>query len=300
VTLDDTTLARALHDLAGTVPDDPGRLAHVHHLARRRHRRQRAIGAGALAATMAAAVVGAEAIASTGGRPSAGIHPASGGPAPTPAPGAATVAPSSGARVATLPTCAPAPAPQPNNKATGDARTPPAIGQETAGGGVISTPGTATSVRITVQGGPLAGSDVTLTIGPSSLVDVDGQVTTGDHLLKGLDAKFTATRTGATTYLADEIHAGTESSAAGTKQGAPAVVAPPAIGGNFKVAGAVTAVSATTLTVDVQGGSLPPGPTTFTLQCTAAGVGVGKMVGVAGTRTGASTYTASFVGVQGP
>jgi len=54
-----------------------------------------------------------------------------------------------------------------------------------------------------------------------------------------------------------------------------------------------------TLTVDVQGGSLPPGPYTFTLQCSPAGSLLGKLVAVAGTRTGTSTYEAAMVALEG-
>ena len=144
MTLDDTTLARALRDLAATAPDDPGRLAHVHHLARRRHRRQRAIGAGALAATMAAAVVGAEALASGGGGVP-GIHPAAGG--------AAATVPAPRREAAALPACPVAPPVQP----TDTSQPPPAVGQEFNGGGLVSTPGTATSVSLTVQGGAWRG-----------------------------------------------------------------------------------------------------------------------------------------------
>jgi len=68
VTIDETTLTAALRDLAATATDDPGRLRSVHHLARRLRRRHRAVGAGAIAATMAAAVVGADAFASSGHR----------------------------------------------------------------------------------------------------------------------------------------------------------------------------------------------------------------------------------------
>ncbi|HVM65766.1 MAG TPA: hypothetical protein VMU14_12955 [Acidimicrobiales bacterium] len=284
MTLDDTTLARALHDLAGTVPDDPGRLARVHHLARRRHRRQRAIGAGALAATMAAGVVGAEALASSGGSPSTGIRPASAGTAP-----AAT--PAAGGTVSGLPACAPAAPVQPTNKVVPR----PTVGQVFTGGGTVTAPGTASSVAMHIDGGPLQGSDVTLTIGPSSKVSVDGQVATGAQLQKGLRAKFTATVVATGTYLLDDLRGGTPSATAAPKQGAPAVPTPPAIGGNFKAVGKATAATATTLTVDIQGGSLPPGTVTFTLRCSPTSAVVGRMVSVVGTRTGASTYDASLV-----
>lgn len=297
MTLDDTTLARALHDLAATAPDDPGRLAHVHHLARRRHRRQRAIGAGALAATMAAAVVGAEALASGGRGPATGTSPAAGG--------LVTTMPAPVREAATLPACPVAPPVQPTDKSQG----PPTVGQEFTGGGLVSGPGTATSVSLAVQGGPLAGSDLTLTIGPSSQVFVNDQATTGDHLAKGLVAKFTATRTGASTYLVDDLHAGTPAPqgtpapGAGTrpedKQGAAGSPASTPVGGGFKVVGLATASTATTLTVDVQGGSLATGPVTFTLECSPGVPLVGRMVSVAGTRTATSTYVASLVALEG-
>jgi hypothetical protein len=178
---------------------------------------------------------------------------------------------------------------------------PPSVGQQFTGGGTVSAPGTASSVSMQVDGGPMAGSDLTLSIGPSSQISVDGKPATGAQLPKGTRAKFSATRTGTTTYVLDQLFAGTPDAAAAAKakQGAPDVVAPPAVGEGFKVAGSVTAATATTITVDVQGGSLPPGPVTFTLKCTPASPLIGKMVSVVGTRTGTSTYDASLVLLAG-
>jgi len=287
MTLDDTTLATALRDLAGTAPDNPARLAQVHRLARRRHHRQRALGAGALAATIAAGVAGVDALSSGGGGTAAGIHPASGGSAASaPAP----VAPAGG-----LPACPVAPAAQPSNKPVA----PPTVGQQFTGGGLLTAAGTATSVSVEVQGGPMTGSQLTLTIGPSSKVYLNDQAVTGAQLQKGLAVKFSATRIGDTAYLLDELRAGTPSAPAGVKQGAPNSVTAPAVGDGFKVAGQVTAATPSTLTVDVQGGSLPPGPYTFTLQCSPAGSLLGKLVAVAGTRTGTSTYEAAMVALEG-
>ena len=138
---------------------------------------------------------------------------------------------------------------------------------------------------------------------------VDDQATTGDHLAKGLVAKFAATRTGETTYLVDDIHAGTAApqgtpspgaqTRPETKQGAPGSPASTPVGGGFKIVGLATASTATTLTVDVQGGSLPTGPVTFTLECSPGVPLVGRTVSVAGTRTGTSTYVASLVALEG-
>jgi hypothetical protein len=296
MTMDDTALATALRDLAETAPDDPARLSHVHHLARRRHRRQRVIGAGALAATIAAAGFGADALASGGATPSAGIRPASGGAAAPAAgsPGAAS-APSGRRTDAPLPSCSSLALSQPSNKSV----PPPTVGQQFTGGGTVSAPGTASSVTIQVDGGPLVGSDLTLMIGPSSQIFVNGKPATGAQLATGTRAKFAATRLTTTTYFVDELHAGTADAAAAAKEAAPGVPAPPAVGENFKVAGSVTAATTATVTVDVQGGSLPPGPYTFTLKCTPASPLVGKMVSVVGTRTGASTYVASMVLLAG-
>ncbi|HZQ59556.1 MAG TPA: hypothetical protein VFA84_16055 [Acidimicrobiales bacterium] len=297
MTLDETTLTTALHDLAGTVPDNPARLSHVHHLARRRHRRNRAIGAGALAATMAAAVVGAEALASGGGRPAPAIRPASGGPgapAPAPANGAsATAAPANGAPAGALPACPAAP-PQPNNRDVA----PPSIGQQFTGGGTVTAPGTASGIAVHVDGGPMLGSDLTLTIGPASKVFVDEHPATGTQVQKGERVKFSATVVATASYLLDELHAGTPSAVQTPKQGASGGPAQPAVGDGFKVTGQATGLTGTTITVDVQGGSLPPGPVTFTLECRPAGSVVGKTVSVAGTRTGASAYDAFAVVVQ--
>src|SRR6516165_10267530 len=85
MTLDETTLPAALRDLAAIAPDDPARLACVHRRAAHAQRRRRAVGAGAIAATMAATVAGAEVLVSSEhGR--APIAAAAGGSPGTPSP----------------------------------------------------------------------------------------------------------------------------------------------------------------------------------------------------------------------
>jgi len=315
VTLDDTALAHALRDLAATAPDDPARLSRVHHLARRRRRRQRALGAGALAATLTAAGVGVDALASTGRGPAA-VRPASGGAA------SGGAAPSGAAPV--LPTCPSSP-PQ-SREAAPATQAPPAVGEVFSAGGAVASPGTAASVTVAVSAGPLAGQTITLTIAPSSTVSVGdptasaGQrAATGDQLHPGQSVKFSATRTGATTYVVGQLSAagppaGPPPKPAGGSSGAPpslrgsAAVSklppggappPPVVGDRFKVEGVVESSAAGSLTVKVTGGSLS-GVVTFTLHCAPASPLVGKTVDMAGTRTGATTYEVDVLGVASP
>jgi len=199
VTLDETTLASALFDLAATAPEDPGRLTNVHRLARRLNRRHRAVGAGAIAATMAGVFVAADVFVVGSGRGTTTIQPAAGGATPGP-----SVAP------ATPPACTEtAPGQPPAAPAV-----PPAIGQQFSGGGMVAATGTAGGVTIAIGGGPLAGSQQFFAVTPATKVFLSSPVpkapdvaSTTAELHVGEGIKFSATRTGATTYALDEVHA---------------------------------------------------------------------------------------------
>src|SRR5580704_853190 len=129
MTHDDLDLAAALRDLAARVPDDPTRLASVHVRYRRHQRRRRAVGASALVATMAAGLVGAETLGSSGQR----ITAASGG-------------------VVNLPACTAPPAGKSLSPAV-----PPTTGQIFNGGGMIVALGPST-ITVDDVAGPLAGT----------------------------------------------------------------------------------------------------------------------------------------------
>ena len=292
MTIDDTTLPSALRDLAASVPDDPSRLTSVHRRAARAHRRRRAVGAGAIAATMAATVAGAEVLVSSQhGR--APIAAASGGSPSTPGPALAA--------------CPPPPPPdQASKSAAAVPMTPPAIGGQFTAGGTITSPGTATSVTVRVDMGPLDGSTLTLAVTPASKVFLSGptpdapEVTASSTQLQtGEGAKFIATRTGTASYNLDELHSG---AAAGSDTRAPAKQAgapqgpptPPAIGGPFKIAGTGVSSTGDSITVNVTGGNLS-GTVTLTLKCQPPQHVAGDTVEAGGTRTGADTYVADVV-----
>ena len=285
MTIDETTLTAALHDLAGTAPDDPARLRNVHRRAHHLQRRHRVVGAGAIAATIAAAGVGTDAFVASG-RHAAPITPAA--------------APAAAAPAAALPAC-PAPAPKSQEPVPSG---PPAIGQQFSGGGMVDAPPTATSVTIVVQGGPAAGSRLVLAVTADTLVfqslpgpnapDVASSI---DKLRVGETGKFTATRTGETTYVLDEIHAapvdvGPPGSAQAQKALGTTVTGPPTIGGPFKVEGVALSAAPGTVTVQVERGNLT-GIVTFTLHCTPIQALTGDTVNLAGTRTSATTYDAA-------
>ncbi len=284
-----TDLSDALRDLAATVPDDPARLACVHRRAAHAHRRRRAVGAGALAATMAATVAGAEVLVSSGHRAAAPV------PAASSAPPAASPA--------ALPACPDQPAVKPiKDPVTA------AIGQQFTGGGIITAKPTATSIALSVVGGPLGNTAITLTVTSDSKVfqatpapNVADQVTTSDQLQAGETAKFTATRTGATSYVLDELHAAPVTdpgSASGTKAASGLQApTPAAIGGQFKAGGVAVSWSANSVRVNVTRGNLA-GIVTFTLQCTPAHALAGDEVEISGTRTGPTTYVANTINVQ--
>jgi hypothetical protein len=292
MTLDETTLPSALRDLAASVPDDPSRLACLHRRAARAQRRRRAVGAGAIAATMAATVAGAEVLVVSSGHRSAPLAPAAAGPA------AASKAPSP--PVSPSAACADQPAPTSSPSVP---LTPPSIGQSFSAGGEITAPGTATAVTVKVTGPPLDGSTLTLTVTPASKVFLSSPLpdgpevaATSTQLQSGDGAKFTATRTGATSYSLDELHAGPASSGApgspGLKAGAGSTVpTPPPVGGPFKVAGVGVSSTADSVTVNVTRGNLT-GVVTFTLSCRPPQNVAGQSVELAGTRTGPDTYAA--------
>jgi hypothetical protein len=292
MTSDDLDLAAALRDLAARVPDDPTRLASVHLRYRRQKRRRRAVGASALVATMAAGLVGAEALASPGHR--------------------VTVAT---AGVSNLPACAAPPLEKSPTSA------PPTTGQSFTGGGMIVALGPST-ITVDDLGSPLTGK-VTLTITPATKLfraspqpKLADQATTIDQLSVGDTVKFTAVRTSATTNTLVELHAGApmDASPAGAKQAAAADAsaggakraaaadekpAPPPVGGSFKAQGTVTAYSSGSLTVKVTGGNLT-GTISFTIGCTPALPIVGHTVNIAGTRTGTNTYDATLFTLANP
>jgi hypothetical protein len=297
MTLDETTLSSALHELAAAVPDDPTRLACVHHRALRLHRRRRALGAGALAATMVATVAGAEVfVSSEGRRVTSEGRPARSGPAGSP--------------TAPAPPASPLPACPDRPKASAPAA-PPAVGEQFTGGGIITAPGTATAVTVAVPGdviaGPPGGSDLVLAITPGSKIflssatpDVPEVAATGDQLRKGEAVKFSATRTSASSYVLNEMHAGPVPSGGpvnGDKAASsPSLPTPPAIGDRFKVAGVVRSSTTDSVTVNVTGGNLT-GIVTFTLHCAPAQPLTGDEIDVAGIRTGPTTFDAIAVGV---
>jgi hypothetical protein len=269
MTHDDLDLAAALRDLAARVPDDPTRLASVHVRYRRHQRRRRAVGASALVATMAAGLVGAETLASSGQR----ITAASGG-------------------VSNLPACSAPPV----GKSVLPAE-PPTTGQSFSGGGMIVALGPST-ITVDDVGGPLAGT-ATLTVTPATKLfraspqpTVADVATTLDRLGVGDAVKFTAVRSSATTNTLVELHAGpaTDASQTGSKKATPDQrPAPTPVGGSFKAEGTVTAYSSGALTVNVAHGSLT-GTVTFTIHCAPALPVVGQIVDIVGTRTGTHTY----------
>ena len=276
MTLDDLDLAAAMRDLAARVPDDPTRLASVHFRYRRHQRRRRALGASALVATMAAGIVGAESLASSGRR----ITPAGGG-------------------VSTLPAC-----PPPSVEKSSAPAPPPTIGQTFTGGGMIVALAPST-ITVDDVGGPLRGK-VTLTITPdtrlfrsspqSKLADV---ATTIDQLGVGDPVKFTAVHSSATTNTLVELHTGPATEAS-PKQATPdQAPTPPPVGGSFKAEGTVTAYSPGLLTVNVARGNLT-GTVTFTIRCTPAVPVVGHIVDVGGARTGTDTYDATHFALATP
>jgi hypothetical protein len=313
VTLDETTLASALFDLAATAPEDPGRLTNVHRRARRLNRRHRAVGAGAIAATMAGVFVAADVFVVGSGRTPTTIQPAAGGATPG-SPGAPATAPP--ACLETAPPRTPGPA------------GPPAIGQQFSGGGMVAGAGAGTTggITVVVDGGPLAGSQPSLAITPdtkvflsSAVPDAPDVAATAAQLHTGEVVKFTATKTGATTYVLDEVHAapvgGTDGSSVQAKQAAAAAggsrgsmqakpaasqaAGPPPIGGPFKAGGVALASTSNSVTVKVDHGNLT-GTITFTLDCTVTGSLAGDPVEVAGTRTGTTTYAAQELVVSKP
>ena len=169
---------------------------------------------------------------------------------------------------------------------------------------MITAAATATSVTVDVVGGALAGSHIVFTVTPDTklfqsqpagnTVDVASSAV---ELREGEAAKFSATRTGASTYVLDEIHAspvdvGPPGSAPAKKALATTVPAPPAIGGPFKVEGVALSAGPGSMTVQVVRGNLT-GIVTFTLHCTPAQSLVGETVDLAGTRTSATTYDAA-------
>jgi hypothetical protein len=279
MTLDDLDLAAAMRDLAARLPDDPTRLASVHFRYRRHRRRRRALGASALVATMAAGIVGAESLASSGRR----INPAAAG-------------------VSTLPACPPPPVEQSSGRSA-----PPTIGQTFSGGGLIVALGRST-ITVDDVGGPLRGK-VTLTVTPdtklfrsspqSKLADV---ATTIDQLGVGDTVKFTAVHSSATTNTLVELHTGpaTGASPAGPTQATPdqTPTAPP-VGGSFKAEGTVTAYSPGLLTVNVARGNVT-GTVTFSIRCAPPLPVVGHIVDVSGTRTLTDTYEADHFALATP
>jgi hypothetical protein len=184
---------------------------------------------------------------------------------------------------------------------------PPTIGQQFTGGGMVAGQGTAGAVTVVVVGGPLAGSRPLLAITPDTKVFVSGGTpnapdvaTTGDQLHEGEAVKFSATRTGASTYVLDEIHAAPVGAVGGqaAKAGAAAQPAtPPPVGGSFKAGGVALSSTSGTVTVSVDHGNLT-GTVTFTLDCTLGQSLAGDTVDVAGTRTGPSTYDAKQLDVS--
>jgi hypothetical protein len=266
---------------------------------------------------VAATAAGAEALVSSrhAGAP---VAAATGGSssAPTAALAACPTQPPQGDRRQPLPPTAPSTA----------ASTPPGIGAEFSGGGVISAPGTATSVTVKVDGGPLAGSTLTLAVTPSSRVfessplpAVHDVAASSTQLNAGQVAKFTATRTGTASYALDEIHAGPvpgsdtppalkqsgepapgSDAQPGLKQsGGPALATPPAVGDPFKVGGIGVSSTNDSITVNVTQGNLS-GIITFTLTCRPPQNVAGQAVDVAGTRTATNTYTAQVLIVNPP
>ena len=188
MTTDDTTLAAALRDLAASVTDEPGRLALVHQRARRLRRRRHAAGAGVLAATLVAGLAGAEGLRGPGG----GTRLATPAASPT----------------AGFPSCPSGAGSSPGAAVAQE----PAVGQQFAAGGVLAAAPGPASVTVDVDGGPFAGSRLTLGITPGTTVFVataDGAgetAATAGRLRDGQAVKFTATRTGPTSFTADQIH----------------------------------------------------------------------------------------------
>jgi hypothetical protein len=299
----------------------------VHQRARRLRRRRHAAGAGVLAATLAAGLVGAEYLGGSGGA-SRLATPAAGPPSGS---SSCPKGPGSPAQTAVA--------------------QPPAVGQEFTGGGVVVAPSDGQSVMVDVPAGPLAGSVVTLGITSATKVTVANADGSGEtpapagQLRKGQTVKFTATRTGATTYVAKEIHTGpTATSAGGAKvgpdtglagagpggaaaaeaakvatgaaaaeaakvaagaaaRGGTATAGAPADSAGFKVQGVVVAVTAHSLTLKVDTGT-PTGTVTFALAsgvtCQPQALRPGDRVLVGGVATRAATYEADVVAPMPP
>jgi hypothetical protein len=317
MTLDETTLASALFDLAATAPEDLGRLTSVHRRAHRLNRRHRAVGAGVIAASMAGVFVAADVLVVGSGRGPATIQPAAGGTTPgsSAAPGTPPPACSEAAPVQKPPPAV-----------------PPTIGQQFSGGGMVMADGTSGGVTIAIGGGPLAGSQQFFAFTPDTKVflsspvpDAPDVASTTAELHAGEGIKFSATRTGATTYVLDEAHAapvaggasagsrGSRGSAGGSVQAKQAAAGgsvqakeavrqaagPPPIGGPFKAGGVALASTADSVTVNVDHGNLT-GTITFSLACTLTRSVAGDPVEVAGTRTGTTTYAAQELVVSRP
>jgi hypothetical protein len=289
MTSNDLDLTTALRDLAGRVPDDPTRLASVHLRYRRQARRRRAVGASALVATMAAGLVGAEALTSSGHQTIVAAGP-----------------------VANLPACVAPPAEKSPPSAT-----PPSVGQSFSDGGKITALGSST-ITVDDLGPPLLGT-VALTVTPATKLfraspqaSVTDQPTTIDQLDVGDTVKFSAVHSSATTNTLVELHAGASagtSPAGASPAGASAAAAkqasadqaptPPPVGSPFKAGGTVTAYSPGSLTVNVDRGNLT-GAVTFTLHCAPALPVVGHTVNILGTHTATDTYDATVVALSSP
>ena len=207
MTLDSDTLHRALHDLAATMPAEPPPSATIHRLARRRRHRQRIVGASAVAVAIAAAGVGSDAWLQSGPVP----RPARAGGRARPAATPPTPAACPSVSQPTQPGSTDPAAPHVEKGAPTGPTAPPSIGQTFAGGGVVATAGTATTITVHIVGGPTDGTTLALAVTADSQILVADpttgakQAATGDHLQAGWALKFTATRTGASSYALDQL-----------------------------------------------------------------------------------------------
>jgi len=305
MTLDSDTLHRALHDLAATMPAEPPPSATIHRLARRRRHRQRIVGASTVAVAIAAAGVGSDAWLQSG------RSPAPLAPAAEPAPAATPPTPAACPSVSqpTQPGSADPAAPRVEKGAPTGPTAPPSIGQTFAGGGVVATAGTATTITVHIVGGPTDGTTLALAVTADSQILVADpttgakQAATGDHLQAGWALKFTATRTGASSYALDQLvaspilpgDAGPSTKAADGAQ----IPVPPPVGGTVKLRGVVLSTTPSSITVEVLQGNVN-GTVTFALKCTLTQSIVGSRLDVVGTRTSATTYEAELFSLSPP
>jgi hypothetical protein len=288
---DPRDLHAALSDLAATTPDEPGLLSEVHRDARRSHRRRAALVGGS-----ALVVVGGAVAAAAGGFPSTGrpllpasapqttttVKPADAAPQPAMCGGGAAAAAPAGADPTIV-------------SWTGG---PPAVGQNFKVTGTV-TAATASTVTVALDSGNASGT-VTLS-------------TQKAPLPSGASVSLGGTRTGQDAYEVTSIgitvgghsegfNATSASSVGGGAASAPAGAAPtivswtggpPAVGQNFKVTGTVTAATAGTVTVALNGGDASG---TVTLTTQKAPLPSGATVELGGTRTAQDAYEITSMG----